>query len=402
MFGVPPSTSANSAALQATISIRSGDQPPDPGRHNIDGLIAAYTSAAPDGNERIYLNASWLELATAEQIEAVLLEELGHAIDRRLNGSADTPVMKAQSSQPCCAEKVPIPRLIETNDQRILNIDGVAVAVEASIDTTRPTGSLGVSRQLRHSPQLSPIPSGFRMLAATPARPLPMSMATAISISSSAIERQHPLLPQHRFCEYSRLYPRRWRPTPLGSRMLDQTVASPAFADIDGDGDLDLFIGNYDGDTIFFRNTAAPGATRSCFHTSSCHQPFGITEMLAFASPAFADIDGDGDLDLFIGNYYGGTFFFRNTAARRHRSSRFHRKKVDNPLGSRMLAAQRSPAFADIDGDGDLDLFIGNNDGDTVFFRNTGSAPPTPAYAAAGNQSLRDHRMLAIRQPGLC
>jgi hypothetical protein len=32
------------------------------------------------------------------------------------------------------------------------------------------------------------------------------------------------------------------------------------------------------------------------------------------ASPEFADLDGDGDLDAFIGEYYGRIFFFENVA----------------------------------------------------------------------------------------
>ena len=54
------------------------------------GINGAYTSASPEGGEAIYLNADWLQTATAADIEAVLLEELGHAIDTRLNGAADT------------------------------------------------------------------------------------------------------------------------------------------------------------------------------------------------------------------------------------------------------------------------------------------------------------------------
>ena len=50
------------------------------------GLYGAYTPVGADGEERIYLSDDWLTKADSESIKAVLLEEIGHAIDHRLNG----------------------------------------------------------------------------------------------------------------------------------------------------------------------------------------------------------------------------------------------------------------------------------------------------------------------------
>ena len=56
---------------------------------SMNGLVAAYSSHAPGGHgERIDLNAAWLQSARAEQIEAVLLENLGQAIAHRLHGGS--------------------------------------------------------------------------------------------------------------------------------------------------------------------------------------------------------------------------------------------------------------------------------------------------------------------------
>ncbi len=324
VFGVPPSRSAESAALLTTISGSGlGISLQILDSTTIDGLIAAYTSAAPDGDERIYLNASWLDLATPEQIEVVLLEEIGHAIDEYLNDTNDTSGDEGAAFSALLRGKTPDPGAYRENDQRILNIDGVAVAVEASTDTTRPAGSLG-------------------SFATTPA------------------------------------YAREGGNNPFGIPEFGY-VASPALADADADGDLDLFIGNIYGNTLFFRNTGS--ASAPAYTQQEGTTPFGISDVGSFAIPALADIDGDGDLDLFIGKSYGATLFFRNTgsASAPAYTQEGGNTPYDGFFGIPDVGRNAIPSFADADGDGDLDLFIGERLGKTYFYRNTGSAS-APAY----------------------
>ena len=87
------------------------------------------------------------------------------------------------------------------------------------------------------------------------------------------------------------------------------TFASPAFADLDGDGDLDGLIGEDDGNTVFFENTGTASAPA---FAAATRNPFGLAKVVDAASPAFADVDGD--LDAFVGNEAGRTLFFRNRA----------------------------------------------------------------------------------------
>ena len=98
-------------------------------------------------------------------------------------------------------------------------------------------------------------------------------------------------------------------------------------------------------------------------HTETA--PFGLSNVGLYASPTFADIDGDGDLDAFIGESNGNTLFFRNTG---NASSAAFAAATPNPFGLSDVGGWSSPTLADIDADGDLDAFVGDSDGLIHFF----------------------------------
>lgn len=153
-------------------------------------------------------------------------------------------------------------------------------------------------------------------------------------------------------------------------------LATPSFVDIDNDGDLDAFTGEVFGDTFFYRNT---GTINNPVFAAAVKNPFGLKNSGAYVSPELVDIDNDGDLDAFIGNFDGNLRFYRNTGTA---TNPVFAAATTNPFGLSDAGAQASPAFVDIDNDGDLDVFIGNLDGNILFHRNTGSIS-NPAFAAA-------------------
>lgn len=69
-------------AFNLTLELRSNAE--------LGGAMAAYSAEGTGSGERIYLNADWAAVASSEALVRVLLEELGHAFDQRLNQGADT------------------------------------------------------------------------------------------------------------------------------------------------------------------------------------------------------------------------------------------------------------------------------------------------------------------------
>ncbi len=141
---------------------------------------------------------------------------------------------------------------------------------------------------------------------------------------------------------------------------------TPVFADLDGDGDLDLLAGTWNDDVQVFRNEGTRTQLRLVHDSAATIRiPRGSNTV-----PALADLDGDGDLDLVIGEAVGTLNLFRNTGTRQAPQFTL---ETEDWLGID-VGRRAFPAFVDLDGDGDLDLVIGREEGGSVVYRNTGSA----------------------------
>ncbi|MBX2826762.1 MAG: VCBS repeat-containing protein [Flavobacteriaceae bacterium] len=154
----------------------------------------------------------------------------------------------------------------------------------------------------------------------------------------------------------------------LPSRSID-------WIDYDNDGDCDLFITNEEDNTnSLFRNDGTDNFT----------QIFDSTITLSFrnsAGSSWGDIDNDGDFDLFVANYgttgQANQLYINNNGVFTEDLSSAVAVPSTNSFGS---------SFADVDNDGDLDLFVCNafltgqntnflyvNDGNGNFTQDTSS-----------------------------
>ena len=132
----------------------------------------------------------------------------------------------------------------------------------------------------------------------------------------------------------------------LGNRNL-LSGAGVAAGDMDGDGLCDAYFCGLDSHNVLYRNL---GDWR--FEDITERAGVACTGQDSTGA-AFADIDGDSDVDLLVNSLGGGTRVFQNDG-----QGRF--QEVTAQSGVRTNTGSMSMALADVDGDGDLDLYVAN------------------------------------------
>jgi len=137
----------------------------------------------------------------------------------------------------------------------------------------------------------------------------------------------------------------------------------PRLADMDGDGDLDLVVASDDGNLHYFENQGTVNEPE--FVLSEGY--FNGVSGPANVSPALADLDQDGDMDLVLGGISGNLDFYENTGTAANPVWTENTTLLDGDIA---VTQNSTPAFGDLDGDGDRDLTIGSYDGSFSYYEN--------------------------------
>jgi len=147
---------------------------------------------------------------------------------------------------------------------------------------------------------------------------------------------------------------------------------TPSFGDLDGDGDKDLITGGDSGDVYAYKNTGtalSPAWTREA--------GWDIADIGERSAPTLGDLDGDGDLDLMMGEkneIYG----YKNTGSTS--APTWTAEATWNIVTTN--GHQPKPTLVDMDGDGDLDIgFSTLYSYGITWYKNTGSAA-APAWTS--------------------
>ena len=157
------------------------------------------------------------------------------------------------------------------------------------------------------------------------------------------------------------------------------------FSDLDGDGDLDFVIADRTYNTRYFENT---GSVTNPVFTQCSGQANPLADIVAEVSdkPTFMDLDGDGDLDLAMGTWGGGSalHYYENIGS--VTNPVFIQHTGDTNPFEQLRSSKQMPELADVDGDGDLDLISGSRINRLYFFENTGTAH-TPVFTTTFTNS---------------
>jgi len=144
-----------------------------------------------------------------------------------------------------------------------------------------------------------------------------------------------------------------------------RSTLGASWGDYDNDGDLDLFVANFlNQKNLLYTNSGPPDYSLTPVAAGAVTNDAGMS-----VGSAWGDFDNDGDLDLFVANNNQGSFLYQNNGAPGYTFTKITASEIVNNIG-----ASFGCVWADYDRDGDLDLFVANQQNQKNFlFANDGN-----------------------------
>ncbi len=150
---------------------------------------------------------------------------------------------------------------------------------------------------------------------------------------------------------------------------------TPSLVDLDSDGDMDVVMGTRDGLLKSFANNGSGVFTE----LTGASNPFNGVDVGSYCRPSFGDIDGDGDIDAVVGTQSGTLRTFANNGV----GVFTELTGGSNPLSSVSASWYSAPSIVDLDGDGDMDVVMGQYWGNLRAFVNNGAGGFTELTGSA-------------------
>ncbi|MEZ5043554.1 MAG: T9SS type A sorting domain-containing protein [Saprospiraceae bacterium] len=168
--------------------------------------------------------------------------------------------------------------------------------------------------------------------------------------------------------------------------------AYPCFIDFNQDGLIDVLLGNgtfyeplgaKNAAVFLYQNIGTATAPAFRLVGEDVFQLNQFSQGATNFAPTFGDLDGDGDLDALIGEENGQLFYAQNIAGpnlpMRFAPVQYGYMGIDVGFNSR-------PQIVDVNEDGKLDILIGEQSGNINYFQNQGTAL-VPAFNADPNSA---------------
>ena len=172
-------------------------------------------------------------------------------------------------------------------------------------------------------------------------------------------------------------------------------TSEPCLVDINKDGKVDMFSGEYNysshgvvNSAIYYYINTGSELAPSYALADDAQNPLKNISIPGLLIPRFVDIDKDGDDDCFIASNDGSITFLLNTGT--SKNPIFEKQSAAfNPLSMVKLQGLEISnfVFSDVDNDKDFDCLVSDDLGDVAFFKNNGTETKA-SFAAQTNNAF--------------